>query len=52
MQNDSSIISTQNTTTIQRQTFSQQVTCSYAPPPIPPQFSTHTTPHNSPHNSS
>ena len=48
IQKDSSIISTQNTTTTQLQTSSQQVSRSYDPPPIPPQISTHTTPHNSP----
>ena len=45
MQNDSSILSTRNTTTIQSQTFSQ-VTRSYDPPPLPPQLPKHTT-HNS-----
>ena len=48
IQIDFSIISKQNTTTIQQQTFQQQVIRSYDPPSIPPQFSSHTTPHNSP----
>ena len=48
IQNDTSVIRTQNTTTTQPQTSSQQVTRSYDPPPIPSQFATHTTPHNSP----
>ena len=48
IQRDSSLIGAQNTTTIQPQTFPQQVTRSYGPPSIPPQFSPHTTPHNFP----
>ena len=48
VQNDLSTISTQNTAKTLPPILPQQVTQSYDPPLLPPQFSIHTTPHNSP----